>query len=195
MVAGRCIKTEQFSFVFLFWNLFLAFVPYCISSCLARQKTLTVFKLTGLSGLWLLFLPNAPYMVTDLFHLHKRANLPVWFDLVLILAFAVTGLYLFYISVHQMAGIIKTRLPQFYRPSFLILLFLAVSYGVYIGRFLRVNSWDVLMPLDLAKICLKPLCHIHSLKDVCSFTFIYSVFLTFLYLVFKPHSIPTTDHG
>lgn len=195
MVLSRCVKTEQFGFVFLLWNLFLAFVPYQISTYLVRQKTMTGFKLAGLSGLWLLFLPNAPYMLTDLFHLHKRANLPVWFDLVLILSFAVTGLYLFYISVHQMAGVIKARQPQLYKPSVLVLLFLAVSYGVYIGRFLRVNSWDVVAPFNLAKTCIKPLFHAHSLKDVCSFTFIYSVFLTFLYLVFKPLSIPAKDHG
>jgi uncharacterized membrane protein len=195
MVVCRYAKTAEFSFVFLLWNLFLALVPYGVSAYMVRQTKMKLFKLLGLSGLWLLFLPNAPYMLTDLFHLHKRAYLPVWFDLVLILSFAVTGLYLFYISVYQMTGFIKARLPQLYKPLFLVLLFLMVSYGVYIGRFLRVNSWDVIHPFGLAKTCLVPLFHFHSLKDVCSFTFIFSVFLAFLYLVFKPLSKSTTYHG
>lgn len=188
MVLGRCIKTEQLGFVFLFWNLFLAFVPYWISTYIARHKNMNLLKLIGLSGLWLLFLPNAPYMLTDLFHLHKRATLPVWFDLVLIVSFAITGLYLFYLSIHQMTVVTRARFPQLHKPLFLLLLFVAVSYGVYIGRFLRVNSWDVMRPFDLAKTCLVPLFQVHRLKDVCSFTFIYSVFLAFLYLIFKPLS-------
>ncbi len=186
MVLSRCIKTQQFSFVFLFWNLFLAFVPYWISTYLVKQKELKLWKLAGLSMLWLLFLPNAPYMLTDLFHLHKRAHLPVWFDLVLILSFAVTGLYLFYVSVHQMTRLAQIRFPQLNKPVFLLLLFLAVSYGVYIGRFLRVNSWDVLNPLELAKTCLKPLFHFHHLKDACSFTLIFTGLLLCQFFILSP---------
>lgn len=186
MVLGRCVKTGQFGFVFLLWNLFLAFVPYWISTYITRHREMKLLQLIILSGLWLLFLPNAPYMITDLFHLHKRAYLPVWFDLVLILSFAATGLYLFYISVHQMTEVIKARLPQLHKPLFLLLLFLAVSYGVYIGRFLRVNSWDVVNPFALAKTCLMPLSHVHCLKDVCSFTFIFTGLLLCLFLVLRP---------
>lgn len=187
MVVTRIIKTEYFSFVFMFWNLFLAFVPYLLSSYLFKKEDTSTFKLLALSALWVLFLPNAPYMLTDLFHLHQRTYLPIWYDLVLILSFALTGLYLFYLSINQMVRVVKARLPKLHKPFFLVVLFIAVSYGVYIGRFLRVNSWDVLNPVGLARTCLSPLFHLPGLKDVSCFTFIYSIFLSFLYLIFNPH--------
>lgn len=187
MVIARIIKTDQFSFLFLFWNLFLAFVPYWLSTYISKPNSMNLYKLISLAVVWVLFLPNAPYMITDLFHLHKRIDLPIWFDLVLIMSFAITGLYLFYVSINQMVGVVKLKLPQLYKPFVLVLLFVAVSYGVYIGRFLRVNSWDVIHPIGLAKTCLKPLFHLPGLKDVCCFTFIFSIFLAFLYLIFKPH--------
>lgn len=186
MVAARIIKTENLSFIFLFWNLFLAFVPYWLSSYLLKRSDSNYFKLVALSMLWVLFLPNAPYILTDLFHLHKRVYLPIWFDLVLIMSFATTGLYLFYLSINQMIEFVKVKFPQLHKPFFLMLLFVAVSYGVYIGRFLRVNSWDIIDPIGLAKTCLLPLFDLPGLKDVCCFTFIYSIFLAFLYLIFKP---------
>lgn len=189
LVVSRIIKTEQFSFVFMFWNLFLAFVPYWISAYLFKHKETQLIRLIVLGGVWILFLPNAPYMITDLFHLHKRPDLPVWYDLFLILSFAVIGMYLFYLSVHQMKEVVKVKLPTLYRPVFLILLFVAVSYGVYIGRFLRLNSWDILYPVSLAKTCLSTFIQLARLKDMACFTIIFTVFLSFLYLLFKPKAI------
>ncbi len=187
MVIIRIIKTEQLSFIFMFWNLFLAFIPFSISNYLVKsKKTNSTLKLTTLTIIWLLFLPNAPYMVTDLFHLHKREYLPIWFDLILILMFAITGLYLFYISINQAIVLTKNKFPTFHKPIFLILLFLIVSYGVYIGRFLRLNSWDIINPVGLAKTCLTTILYLPRLKDMCCFTVVYSIFLGFIYLIIKP---------
>lgn len=186
LVVSRIIKTEQFSFVFMFWNLFLAFIPYWISVYLFKHKDIQLIKLIILGSVWVLFLPNAPYMITDLFHLHKHIDLPIWYDLFLILSFAIVGMYLFYLSVHQMKEVVKVKLPKLYRPVFLVLLFIAVSYGVYIGRFLRLNSWDILYPVSLAKTCLSTFIQMPRLKDMACFTIIFTVFLSFLYLLLKP---------
>lgn len=186
LVVSRIIKTEQFSFVFMFWNLFLAFVPYWISGYLFKHKKVNLAKLLVLGAVWILFLPNAPYMITDLFHLHTRPDLPIWYDLLLILSFAIIGMYLFYLSIHQMKEVVKVKLPTLYRPVFLVLLFVAVSYGVYIGRFLRLNSWDVIHPVSLTKTCLSAFIQLPRLKDMACFTLIFTVFLSFLYLLFKP---------
>lgn len=186
LVLVRIVKTEQFSFVFMFWNLFLAFVPYWISHFLYKKQKLNSMKVIGLGIVWILFLPNAPYMITDLFHFHKHQYLPIWYDLFLILSFAVMGMYLFYLSVLQMKEVIRIKLPTLYKPAFLVLLFVAVSYGVYIGRFLRLNSWDIIHPISLTKTCLSIFLHLPKLKDMLCFTFIFTVFLSFVYLLFKP---------
>lgn len=187
LVIIRIIRTEQFSFIFMFWNLFLAFIPLGISNYLTNsEKTISNLKLTTLTIIWLLFLPNAPYMVTDLFHLHKREYLPIWFDLILILMFAITGLYLFYISLNQAIVLTKNKFPNLYKPQFLIFLFLIVSYGVYIGRFLRLNSWDIIDPIGLVKTCLSTILYLPRLKDMCCFTVVYSIFLGFIFLIVKP---------
>ena len=187
LVIIRIIRTEQFSFIFMFWNLFLAFIPLGISNYLTNtKKTISNLKLSTLTIIWLLFLPNAPYMVTDLFHLHKRDYLPIWFDLILILMFAITGLYLFYISLNQAIVLTKNKFPNLYKPQFLILLFLIVSYGVYIGRFLRLNSWDIIDPIGLVKTCLSSILYLPRLKDMCCFTVVYSIFLGFIFLIIKP---------
>lgn len=186
LVIVRIIKTDQFSFVFMFWNLFLAFIPYWISTYLLKHKDLHLLNAVVSGFIWLLFLPNAPYMVTDLFHFHKQPHLPIWYDLFLILSFAIIGMYLFYLSVLQMKDLVKIKFPKLYRPVVLILLFIAVSYGVYIGRFLRLNSWDIIHPVSLTKTCLSTFAQRSLFKDMRGFTFLFSIFLAFLYILFKP---------
>ena len=95
-------------------------------------------------GVWLLFFPNAPYILTDLFHLHQRAGVPVWFDLILILSYAWTGLWAGMISLRT----IQEELIQktFKKGSFLVIITLLfiTGFGIYLGRFLRFNSWDLI---------------------------------------------------
>lgn len=139
----RLKLTESFYLLFLVWNLFLAAVPFLISSFLSfkEQAKLTVFVL-GI--LWLLFLPNAPYIVTDLIHLRNSPLSIIWFDFLMIVAFAITGLYLYFLSALDMIRILKTQLGSTAVKYFAILLPFLVGFGIYLGRFLRWNSWDIL---------------------------------------------------
>ena len=90
----RFVYTDTKVFLFLNWNLFLAFVPWAISSLMMISPKLRQSKwmFALLLCTWLLFFPNAPYILTDLFHLRLTSSMPVWFDLILILSFAWTGL-------------------------------------------------------------------------------------------------------
>lgn len=187
LVGARLIKTHEFSFVFLFWNLFLAFVPFWISSRIQQNhKHCSKLKLLAMCMMWLLFLPNAPYMVTDLFHFHKRDYLPVWFDLILILSFALNGLYLFFLSITHLYDVIASYRKGLTHPVYMIALFALVSYGVYIGRFLRLNSWDILNPWYVAKTCLLPLQNLHVLKDTMAFVVVFTFFLIAIHIIIKP---------
>jgi uncharacterized membrane protein len=138
--------THSPMFVFLNWNLFLAFIPWALSSFMIinpalQQRKVMVFLLIGA---WLLFFPNAPYIFTDLFHLHKISLMPMWFDLVLILSFAWTGLLFGFLSLWDMEKMLR---PFIRKPQLNVLIggFLFLSaFGIYLGRYLRWNSWDIL---------------------------------------------------
>ncbi len=142
----RVSCTHSPMFLFLNWNLFLAFIPWALSSLMIinpalQQRKIMVFLLMGV---WLLFFPNAPYIFTDLFHLHKESAMPMWFDLVLILSFAWTGLLFGFLSLWDMEKILRPMvLGQLLNVLISGFLFLS-AFGIYLGRYLRWNSWDIL---------------------------------------------------
>ncbi|HLP54573.1 MAG TPA: DUF1361 domain-containing protein [Fluviicola sp.] len=142
----RVSCTHSPMFLFLNWNLFLAFIPWALSSLMIinpalQQRKIMVFLLMGA---WLLFFPNAPYIFTDLFHLHKESAMPMWFDLVLILSFAWTGLLFGFLSLWDMEKILRPMVPgQLLNVLISGFLFLS-AFGIYLGRYLRWNSWDIL---------------------------------------------------
>lgn len=138
--------TDTNMFLFLNWNLFLAFIPWFFSSILAIYPALRKRKtaVTILITLWLLFFPNAPYILTDLFHLRWNTSMPLWFDLVLILCYAWTGLLFGIFSLWDIEKILALRIPKKILPLITIGLLFLGAYGIYLGRYLRWNSWDIL---------------------------------------------------
>jgi len=142
LVVARILRTGHFSFVFLFWNLFLAWVPYFIV-LQYRQHHHWLRRAIILAGT-LLFLPNAPYILTDLFHLTKKLVAPMWFDLVLIYSFSFLGLLFFLLTLERFFDALRPHFArQWVYMSTRLLVFLANGYGIYAGRYLRLNSWDV----------------------------------------------------
>lgn len=142
----RIYITDSRAFLFLNWNLFLAFIPWALSSLMIINPALQQRKgmILLLVGAWLLFFPNAPYIFTDLFHLHDHTSIPIWFDLVLILAYAWTGLLFGFLSLWDMEKMLR---PFIRKPRLNLLIsgFLFLSaFGIYLGRYLRWNSWDIL---------------------------------------------------
>ncbi len=178
----RMFKSDARSYVFMLWNLFLAFVPWWISSYVKQKHSLR-WKDAPLLLVWLLFLPNAPYMLTDLFHLKHRPPIPLWFDLVLILSFAFIGLLVFYRSLKDMITCFKKYMSAGMLACTTYAVFGLISFGLYLGRFLRFNSWDIMHPGSLGKACCRLLLNERSLKDVTAFTLIFSAFLLFLFFM------------
>lgn len=135
-------------YLFLVWNLGLAWIPWLAARRVAEATSPPVLAFTGAA--WLLFLPNAPYLVTDLLHLGPRPPVPLWFDVLLFSAFALAGCALGWASLEQVHRRLVRALGR--RPAALVVvgvLFLT-GFGVYLGRFLRWNSWDLLTePLAL----------------------------------------------
>lgn len=146
LVAARAWRAGAPAYFFLCWNLFLAGVPAGASILFAHEN-----RPNGSRGwaaiwfaLWLLFLPNAPYLVTDFIHLHQRPPVPVWFDIALLTSFAGAGLMLGWGSVAEVHDSLRRTGSAALGWSVAVAALLLSGYGIYLGRFMRWNSWDVL---------------------------------------------------
>jgi uncharacterized membrane protein len=150
IVVLRVLFTKNIHYSFLIWNLFLAWLPL-VFALLARdcfRRLEDPEKLGGkfwlFSALWLLFLPNAYYIFTDLIHLTNRFHYNFWVDLTVILSCALTGLVLGFVSLFLMQSIVTLRRGRLVGWGFVAAIAGLSSFGIYLGRFLRFNSWDVI---------------------------------------------------
>jgi len=156
LVAGRTLYSHTHHFQTLVWNLFLAWIPLLLAALIYRIATrradLTRWILVPAALVWLLFFPNAPYIVTDLVHLGQyHDNVPGWFDVMLVAWFAWTGLLLGVVSLRLMQEIVARARGSRVGWLFVVLVTAAGSLGIYVGRFLRWNSWTVFQaPVTLA---------------------------------------------
>ncbi len=144
MVLVRARLTDSFSYRFLVWNLFLACVPFplawAIDAWSRANRSLRVSA--PLVVVWLLFFPNAPYLMTDLIHLGQNGGVPPLYDALLFAAFAATGALLGFASLYLVHASVTRR---FGRPAGWVFAVFAMgmgSYGLYLGRIQRWNSWD-----------------------------------------------------
>lgn len=148
LIAGRVVYTGGYTFIFLIWNLFLAFLPYLVTKVITREPRMidTKIKFAIAFLLWLFWMPNSFYIITDLFHLSPGhyQGVPQWYDLALILSCAWNGLLLGVLSLRQMEKIWHVRVPQIREYWFLAPVIFLNAWGVYIGRFLRFNTWDII---------------------------------------------------
>jgi uncharacterized membrane protein len=148
-VLIRIWDTHNVRYGFLIWNLFLAWLPL-VFALLAREKyraTCSAHRLTGSflgwSAAWLLFFPNAPYICTDLVHLTHHFFGAFWVNLAIILSCAFTGLVLGFVSLYLMQSVVAQRYGTKMGWLFVVAMSALGSFGIYLGRFLRFNSWDV----------------------------------------------------
>jgi uncharacterized membrane protein len=171
-------------YVFLVWNLFLAWVPFLFALALTDlcKRTNSKWQLAGLFFGWLAFFPNSPYMLTDLFHLHLRSEVPLWFDLILILSFAWNGLLLGYASLFEIQQFLKSRISARLMNLFIGTLMMLCSFGIYLGRYPRYNSWDIIAhPIILFSDIFNMLLHPFQNTRMVGVTFFFSVFLIISY--------------
>lgn len=173
--------TSDYYYFFLIWNLFLAGVPFLISE-FVKSKSAPAFNSLVLI-IWLLFLPNSFYVITDLIHL-QNSSMQI-FDCFMILSFAILCLYLGFYSMKKVGKWIGNKLPILNKSLLNILILFLCSFGIYLGRVLRYNSWDILKnPVNLAKDFLNFLRFPFEHFQVWLFTFIFGLMLTGLYYIF-----------
>ncbi|HVS95885.1 MAG TPA: DUF1361 domain-containing protein [Puia sp.] len=235
LVVLRMIHAHSLLFVFMIWNLFLAYVPYVLScwltgrfegraswspqrlaggtSCqsprlgrpLAKSLSSPIRSrplfIVAVCLVWLLFFPNAFYMLTDLFHLHDSRNprVPEWFDLAMIFSFAWNGLVLGVLSLRQMEKLLETkrlataifgrrlRVPLPYPTAIFIYPVIGLSaLGVYTGRYLRYNSWDIVSnPFQLMEDISGMIIHPLRNRPAWDMILCYAILLSFVYIMLK----------
>jgi len=124
MEAARIVKSGTLGYIFLVWNLVLAWIPFYFSIII--QNVITKIKIILFFVLWLMFFLNAPYIITDFLHLRPKGIIPLWFDVFLPIAFAWIGLLLVILSLYLMQQKLRTAITSF-STNILILLAIALS--------------------------------------------------------------------
>lgn len=156
LVIVRAAVTGHLGYRFLVWNLILAWVPFLLAWLLAGmdRRRSAGWLLLGVGALWLLFFPNAPYIVTDFIHLGRwDTSVPLWFDAALIGAFALTGLLLGYASLAVVQDVVARRAGRTVGWTVALGALALCALGVYLGRVHRFNSWDALVdPTPLLRV-------------------------------------------
>jgi uncharacterized membrane protein len=146
LVVYRRDHTGDPFYDFLVWNLVLAWVPFALAlAAYANARRGGGAFVVVLGVLWLLFFPNAPYLLTDFIHLHESLTTPLWYDALMLAAFAWTGLALGFASLYVMQTIWQRAAGAVVSWLGVVGALALASFGVYLGRFLRFNSWDTLV--------------------------------------------------
>ena len=167
---------------FLVWNLFLAWIPFVIAFMVSRKAEKVPLPIVCICLLvWLLFLPNAPYLITDLIHLRPRDGVPLWYDAVIFFLFAFHGLLLGLVSTLFIHDILEKYLRTKITWLLLGICFILNGYGIYLGRFRRWNSWDIVAnPIKL----LTDSIHKVTSPKAIGVTILFTLIFSFSYLLF-----------
>ena len=186
LVAARIVYTGSGEYRNMVWNLALAWIPFVVALGIydRHRRGVSPARLALPAVVWLVFLPNAPYLVTDFKYLAELGGAPVWYDVMLLTTFAWLGLLLGFCSLylmHAVAARVAGALAGWVAVGGVLAL---TAFGVYLGRFRRWNSWDVVRdPLglggELVRGVTDPLAYPHTL----AVTFALGLFLLVGYLV------------
>ncbi len=197
LFAGRVYLSHTLTYLFLVWNLFLAWIPYLSSLWAAhthQRYPRRWWYLVIPGGLWLIFFPNAPYILTDLMHLRTRAPIPMWYDIGMLVAFAWTGLFLAVFSLRIMQNLVRTFVGSIASWLFVLGSLGLGGLGIYLGRFLRWNSWDLLFrPRSVLTDVVIRLTDPWSHPGTFGVTLLFAAFLLVCYLTFT--AVPAREQS
>ena len=187
LVAARVAYTDSSRHTGLIWKLFLAWIPFIlayIAHTVSWKRIWLYLAIPVIAFLWLIFFPNAPYMLTDLQDLARAGGVgaPLWYDVLIVVWCSWTGTLLGVISLYLMQDIISRTFGRSIGWVFVFIISGLSSFGVYIGRFVRLNSWDILQnPAETAVEILGLV--IDPSMRLAAFTILYTFFFLFLFVL------------
>lgn len=187
LLTGRILVTDSTRYIFLYWNALLAVIPVFLAMWLVhRIKTNGWLKIKQviLTIVWLSFLPNSFYLLTDLLHLRPTYEASYLFDITMLSSFMINGLILGFISIFMVHKQIVKRMDELRAYSLVATIILVCSFAMYLGRFTRWNTWDLLLQpagllFDVSDRVINPGAH----GETYSFTFLLFAFLFSLYVI------------
>ena len=186
LVVARMAYSDSQKYRGLVWNLFLAWIPFVLAYAayaLSWKRPWLYVLIPVFAFIWLVFFPNAPYILTDLQYLGRASpDAPLWYDVILLVWFSWTGMLLGLVSLYLMHEIILRNFGRLPGWLFVLLVSGMTSTGIYVGRFLRWNSWDIIqnpseLAMDILGLVIDP-----SLR-LFAFTTLFTMFFVFVYLV------------
>lgn len=184
LLAARIAVSHSFMYAFMLWNLFLAVVPAVAAMLFVHARSRIAMAVSFI--IWLAFLPNAPYMATDFVHLRARHGVPLWFDVALLLSCAATGILFAFTSVADVQGVVAARYGKRIAWTFALAVLVLCGFGIYLGRFLRWNSWDLATePLSRASYLAASAVHPLQHPRTIAVTLIYGITLALGYAAFR----------
>lgn len=181
MVIIRHFYIGSRAYIYLIWNLFLSWIPFGVSMMMTylfshnskKHSLILIF----LGCFWLLFYPNAPYMITDFIHYRFSSSFLAWIDLVIFSAFILTSFLIGFISLFLVSRIVEKKFNKPFAWLFILCTLFLSSYGIYLGRVIRWNSWDLIFkPAVLVRSLIE---NIHTQSIIFSLT--YGALLTLIY--------------
>ena len=186
LVVARVAYSDSGRHLGLIWNLFLAWIPFILAymaHAISWRRIWLYLVIPVIAFLWLIFFPNAPYMLTDLQDLARvTSSAPLWYDVIIVVWCSWTGMLLGVISLYLMQNIIQRTFGRFAGWAFVFIISPLSSFGIYIGRFVRLNSWDILQdPAETAMDILGLI--IDPSRRLAAFTLLYTFFFLFVYLL------------
>jgi uncharacterized membrane protein len=186
LVAARVAYSDTGRHIGLVWNLFLAWIPFILAyfaHFVSWRRATLYLVIPIIAFLWLIFFPNAPYMLTDLQDLARRSfDAPLWYDVIIVVWASWTGMLLGVISLYLMQDIIIRTFGRVTGWIFVFVISALSSFGIYIGRFVRLNSWDILQnPTEVAQDILGLV--IDPSRRLAAFTILYTIFFLFVFLL------------
>ncbi len=186
LVVLRMIESGSSDFSGLIWNLFLAWIPFALAVAVydGWRRKRARGTLVVLGALWLLFFPNAPYIVTDFVQLERTADAPYWYDAVTVSAFAWTGVLLGFASLFLVQTVVRQWRGVVAGWVFAAVALALGSLGIYLGRFLRLNSWDALehpsvLPRIVHAVARDPFAY----QEAIGVTVLFTLALSFAYFL------------
>jgi uncharacterized membrane protein len=185
LVTIRVLLTGELQYANYFWNTFLAVLPLCFAHRLNLQRT-TDFKSALLFMLWLLFFPNAPYLVTDLIHFEPSPGYSKWADILLVTTAAWNGVLIGVISLMKAEQFVGRHFSKIAVRFFNVVAIFLCGYGIYLGRFLRYNSWDIITnPISLSLDLLNTIILPHEHLRTWVFTILFGTMFGIFYFTIK----------
>jgi uncharacterized membrane protein len=148
LVLFRRFYAGKWAYRFFFWNLFLAWIPLLAALLfyeLAARRSRRWIVMSGAAVVWFLFFPNAPYIVTDIVNLYHEPLVPYWYDIICVMASAQAGLFVGCLSLYLMQEVVRAWFGRWSGWGFALAMLGLSSFGIYLGRFLRWNSWNAIV--------------------------------------------------